>query len=66
MRLYKGNAEKLVGNKIDCKVRWGGCYPMEIMKFNGEFYVKDFKGVCMPIPEKETDLGCVIFDFVVD
>lgn len=66
MRLYKGNAEKLVGKKIDSKVRFFGCYPMEIIKSNGGLYVKDARGVCMPIPEKENDLGCVAFDFVID
>lgn len=66
MRLYKGNAENLVGKKIDCKIRRFGYYPMEIIKINGELYVKDAVGVCMPIPEKEDDFNCHHFDFVTD
>ena len=28
---------------------------MTVIEINGELYVKDAVGVCMPIPEKETD-----------
>ena len=35
MRLYQGNAKKLVGKKIDCYRRMGGCYPMEIIEIGG-------------------------------
>lgn len=66
MRLYKGNAEKIVGKKIDRYKRMFGCYPMEVVKTNGELYVIDSAGVRMPIPEKETDLKCFDFDFVID
>jgi hypothetical protein len=66
MKLYQGNAKELVGKKIDCKIRRFGCYPMEVKEMNGELYVIDANGVCMPIPEKETDFNCQYFDFVVD
>ena len=66
MRLYQGNAKELVGKKIDCKVRRFGYYPMTVIEINGELYVKDAAGVCMPIPEKETDFNCHWFDFVID
>lgn len=62
MRLYQGNAKELVGKKIDCNRRIGGCYPMKVIEINGIPYVKDAVGVCMPIPEKETDFNCVHFD----
>lgn len=66
MRLYKGNAEKIVGKKIDMNRRMGGCYPMEVVKTNGELYVIDAAGVRMLIPEKEDDFNCFGFDFVID
>lgn len=66
MKLYLGNAKDLVGKKIDCNVRMGGYYPMEVISMDGVLYVKDFVGVCMPIPKKETDFNCVTFDFVVE
>ena len=66
MLLYQGNARELVGKKIDCKVRRFGYYPMLVMEISGELYVKYAAGVCMPIPEKETDFNCHNFDFVVD
>ena len=65
MRLYQGNAKELVGKKIDCNHRMGGYYPMEVIEINWIPYVKDAVGVCMPIPEKETDFNCCHFDFVV-
>lgn len=52
MKLYKGNAKELVGKKIDCRHRRFGYYPMTVIEINGELYVKDAVGVCMPIPEK--------------
>ena len=55
MKLYQGNAKELVGKKIDCYKRRFGYYPMEVIEINGVPYVKDAVGVCMPIPEKETD-----------
>ena len=58
MRLYKKNAEKLVGKKVDSKRRLFGYYPIEIIKINGELYAKDAVGVCSPIPEKEDDFNC--------
>lgn len=63
MRLYQGNAKKLVGKKIDCYRRIGGCYPMEIIEFGGIPHVKDAVGVCMPIPEKEEDFNATNFDY---
>ena len=57
---------KLVGKKIDCHKRRFGYYPMEIVEMDGKLYVKDANGVCMPIPEKETDFNCQDFDFVVE
>ncbi len=66
MRLYKGNAENIVGKKVDLHRRMLGCYPMEVVKTNGELYVIDSAGVRMPIPEKDTDFNCVDFDFVID
>lgn len=66
MRLYKGNAEKIVGKKIDMHRRMGGCYPMEVVETNGELYVIDAAGVRMLIPEKEDDFNCFCFDFVID
>ena len=66
MRLYQGNAKELVGKKIDCNRRMGGYYPMEVIEISGIPYVKDAGGVCMPIPEKETDFNCVHFDFIVN
>lgn len=66
MRLYKGNAEKIVEKKIDMHRRMGGCYPMEVVETNGELYVTDAAGVRMKIPEKEDDFNCFNFDFVVD
>lgn len=27
---------------------------------------EDANGVCMPIPEKETDFNCTYFDFVIN
>lgn len=66
MKLYQGNAKDLVGKKIDCKVRRFGYYPMTVIEINGELYVKDAVGVCIPIPEKETDFNCHWFDFVID
>ena len=66
MKLYQGNAKNLVGKKIDCKVRRFGYYPMTVMEINGELYVKDAVGVCMPILVKETDFNCHDFDFVID
>lgn len=66
MRLYQGNAKELVGKKIDCHRRMGGCYPMEIIEFDGIPHVVDAAGVCMPIPEREDDFNCCNFDFVID
>lgn len=66
MRLYQDNAKELVGKKIDCKVRRFGYYPMTVIEINGELYVKDAVGVCMPIPEKKTDFNCHDYDFVID
>lgn len=66
MRLYQGNARELVGKKIDCYHRRFGYYPMTVIEINGELHVKDAVGVCMPIPEKETDFNCHNFDFVID
>lgn len=66
MRLYKKEAEKLVGKKIEREIRRLGYYPMEIINANGELYVKDANGVCMPIPEKKDDFNCVSYDFVID
>lgn len=43
-----------------------GNYPMEVIEMNGELFVKDGSGVCMPIPEKETDFNCQDFDFVIE
>ena len=63
MRLYQGNAKKLVGKKIDCYRRMGGYYPMEIIEIGGIPYVKDAVGVCMPIPEKEEDFNATHFDY---
>ena len=63
MRLYQGNAKKLVGKKIDCYRRMGGCYPMEIIEIGGIPHVKDAVGVCMPIPEKEEDFNATNFDY---
>lgn len=63
MRLYQGNAKKLVGKKIDCYRRTGGCYPMEIIEMGGVPHVIDAVGVCMPIPEKENDFNCTHFDY---
>ena len=63
MRLYQGNAKKLVGKKIDRYRRSGGYYPMEIIELNGIPHVKDANGVCMPIPEKEDDFNATIFDY---
>lgn len=66
MKLYTGNAKELVGKKIDCHVRRFGYYPMEVKQWeNGELYVKDTNGVCMPIPEREDDFNCQHFDFVI-
>lgn len=66
MKLYKENARKLVGKKIDCYRRLLGYYPMTVVEINGELYVRDAIGVCMPIPEKETDFNCQRFDFVIE
>lgn len=66
MRLYQGNAKQLVGKKIDRYRRLFGYYPMMVIEINGELYVKDAVGVCMPIPEKEADFNCPVFDFVID
>ena len=63
MRLYQGNAKKLVGKKIDCYRRTGGYYPMEIIEIGGIPHVKDAGGVCMPIPEKEEDFNATNFDY---
>lgn len=63
MRLYQENAKELVGKKIDCYRRMGGCYPMEIIEINGILHVKDAVGVCMPIPDKEEDFNCTYFDY---
>lgn len=66
MKLYQGNAKELVGKKIDCYKRRFGYYPMEVIEINGVPYVKDAVGVCMQIPEKETDFNCTDFDFVIE
>ena len=66
MKLYQGNAKDLVGKKVDCHHRRFGYYPMEVIKINGELYVRDAVGVCMPIPEKKTDFNCHDFDFVIN
>ena len=66
MKLYQDNAKEFVGKKIDCKVRRFGYYPMTVIEINGELYVKDAVGVCMPIPEKETDFNCHDYDFAID
>lgn len=66
MKLYQANAKELVGKKIDSKKRFFGNYPMEVIEMNGELFVKDGSGVCMPIPEKETDFNCQDFDFVIE
>ena len=58
--------KELVGKKIDCYKRRFGYYPMEVIEINGVPYVKDAVGVCMPIPEKETDFNCTDFDFVIE
>ena len=66
MRLHQGNARELVGKKIDRYHRMFGYYPMIVIEINGELYVKDAVGVCMPIPDKENDFNCVNFDFVIE
>ena len=66
MKLNIERAKKLVGKKIDCYHRWFGCYPMTVIERDSELYLKDANGVCMPIPEKETDFNCQDFDFVID
>ena len=66
MKLYQGNAKELVGKKIDRYKRRFGYYPMEVIEINGVPYVKDAVGVCVPIPEKETDFNCTDFDFVIE
>lgn len=66
MKLYLGNAKDIVGKKIDCKVRRFGYYPMEVKERDGQLYVKDSNGVCMPIPEREDDFNCHDFDFVIN
>lgn len=55
MKLYEGNAKKIIGKRIDCRVRRFGYYPMTVIEIKEELYVKDVNDVCMPIPEKETD-----------
>lgn len=66
MRLYKETAKQLIGKRIDCYHRMFGYYPMTVVERNGELYVRDAIGVCMSIPEKETDFNCVHYDFVVE
>lgn len=44
----------------------GRIQDMEVIEINGVPYVKDAVGVCMPIPEKETDFNCTDFDFVIE
>lgn len=66
MRLYQGNAKKLIGKEIDLHRRMGGYYPMKVVKINGIPYVRDAVGVCMPIPEREDDFNCVNYDFIVE
>lgn len=66
MKLYQGNAKELIGKKIDSHHRRFGYYPMTVIEINGELYVKDAVGVCMAIPENETDFNCQEFDFVID
>ena len=64
MRLYKQKAKNLVGKKIDCYHRRFGYYPMEVIERNGEYFVKDAVGVCMRIPENESDFNCPEYDYV--
>lgn len=66
MKLNIERAKNLVGKKIDCKVRRFGYYPMKVIEINGKLHVKDAVGVCMQIPDKETDFNCHDYDFVVD
>lgn len=66
MRLYQDKAKELIGKKIDLHRRFGGCYPMTVIEREGELYVKDAVGVCMPIPEREDDFNCVNYDFIVE
>lgn len=66
MKLYQGNAKQLIGKKIDRYRRRFGYYPMTVVEINREAYVRDANGVCMPIPEKETDFNCQDFDFVIE
>ena len=66
MRLYVGNAKALVGKKVDCHRRMLGAYPLSIVERDGNLYTVDDRGVCSPIPEKEDDFNCYIFDFVVE
>ncbi|HHV09988.1 MAG TPA: hypothetical protein GXX75_06900 [Clostridiales bacterium] len=66
MKLNIAKAKELVGKKIDCKVRRFGYYPMEIKERDGELYLKDAVGVCMPIPEREDDFNCHDYDFIID
>lgn len=65
MKLTTNIAKELVGKKIDCTIRRFGYYPMKVIEINGELYVKDTNGVCMLIPEKDTDFNCHDFDFTI-
>lgn len=39
---------------------------MEVIENEHGLFLKDANGVCMPIPEKETDFNCQDYDFVIE
>lgn len=66
MKLCKENAKGLIGKRVDCYKRRFGYYPLIIkQKIDGTLYTKNNLGVCVDIPERESNFNCYDFDFVV-
>ncbi len=65
MRLTKENAYQYEGKKLDANVRRFHYYPLEVIKINGEYAVKDSVGVCTRIPPEKDLFNRVDFDFIV-
>lgn len=65
MRLTKENAHLYEGKKLDANKRLFHYYPLEVMKINGEYMVKDSVGVCMSVPPESDIFNSIHFDLVV-
>ena len=65
MRLTTKNAYLYEGKKLDANKRLFHNYPLEVVKREGKYFVKDSVGVNMQVPEERDTFNRIDFDFVV-